>query len=376
MNVFEKIIKKVLCIYYIKRYGFKHIRAVSWVNLIYNDWLKKNPNSDLPLKTKLWLTKNGFGFSRYKMQSLTKNNISLFLSDFDYWRIMPIDCRFYHWINDKLTIRYILSEFKEFLPEYYCNLDKNGNIILLPDSPLKIVEDNYLIELVKIKKIIAMKPTAGAEGLGFIKFTYESGSFFINDIKMEEDELISFFKSLKNYLVTEYIIQCKEHAKVCSLSACTLRINTIKEVGEYPFILHSFARFGTKKSGAVSNLMSGGVSIGYDSDTGLYSDTFLSACGQKIEFFKEHPDSHISLKGETLPNYRLIKEKILEIHNYLSQIPYMGFDVIVTDNGFKICEINSAPSVSYSQMMCYPIYTNKKAAAFFDKRLKGKRRNV
>ncbi len=377
MNMLKRRLLRLYSKYLVKRYGFKMIRAKSWANMVLNDWVWRNPKTNIPFKKKLWLTKNGFGFSRLKMQGLTPENCKYFLSDFDYWRMMPLDCDYYHLINDKLSLRYVLEKFKEFLPEYYCSIDKHGGIHLLPDAPSSLYNSNdFFLKLAQIKSDIAMKPTAGAEGKGFFRYQYHSGKYFLNGKEKSENEVRSFFKSLKGYLLTEYVHQCDEHDMICSLSACALRINSIKEDNEKPFLMHSFARFGTKESGAVSNLMSGGVSIAYDSYTGYYSDKFLYAYKQNIKWLDRHPDSNISLKGKQLTNWELIRDKLIEIHEYLSVFPYMGFDVIVTNDGFKICEINSAPSVSYGQAMCYPIYKNEKAAAFFNKRLKGKRCNI
>ena len=372
---FKDLVIRCYMHYLCKCFGFKPVRANSWIKVLKNDYFGADSKLPLTKKQKHWLHKNGFAYNRWFMQNLREDNIHLFLSDFDYWRMMPLSNHFNRWIDDKLTLRYVLEPFKQYLPAYYCVITTTGNKVKLIDSPTDIkFDDDYFLHIVERYKILAMKPLSGAEGKGFIKYTYQDGEFFMNDIKMTESEVRTFFKDVKDLLITEYVVQCKEHMKVCSMSSCTLRINSIKEVGEKPYLMHSFARFGTKESGAVSNLMSGGVSIAYDSYTGYYADRFLHA-KDYIAWYDEHPESHISLKGKQLPHWELIRDKLIEMHEFLGVIEYMAFDVIVTDDGFKICEINSGPSVSYGQAMCYPIYSNEQTASFFNKRLKGPRRN-
>ena len=373
---FEKVFKKIAAKYLCKKYGFKEVRATFFANFIYDDWIRQDPKTDLTLKQKMWLYKNGFVFSRYYQYGLTEDNIHEYLSDFDFWRIMPLTNSFNRWIDDKLTMRYTLAPFKEHLPEYYMSIDKKGVKSVLMDSPENIAfDDDYLINLGKEKKIIAMKPNAGTEGKGFIKYTYENEKFYFNDVELTPDEIRDFYKNVKDYIVTEYIVQCREHAELCDQSPCTLRVISMKDGEKDPVIIYAYARFGTSSSGAVSNMCAGGVGIGYDSYTGDYYDKFLYRVGNDVRFYDEHPETKISLKGKKLPNYELVRDKVIQMHKYMSSLEYLGFDIIVTDNGFKICEINSAPNLADNQTLSYPVYTNKEVAEFFDKRLKGKRRN-
>ena len=44
----------------------------------------------------------------------------------------------------------------------------------------------------------------------------------------------------------------------------------------------------------------------------------------------------------------------------------MGLDIIITEDGMKLCEINSHPAIDYEQVMCGPTLSRPKVKAFFE----------
>ena len=55
---------------------------------------------------------------------------------------------------------------------------------------------------------------------------------------------------------------------------------------------------------------------------------------------KVHPDSGEAFKGK-IKGWDQIKSQILAIGDYYPELSYMGYDLAVTDDGFRILEINS-----------------------------------
>ena len=53
-----------------------------------------------------------------------------------------------------------------------------------------------------------------------------------------------------------------------------------------------------------------------------------------------HPDSGVLLDG-ILPNWDLVISQLLAISRYLPQLKWLGFDIAITEDGFRIIEINS-----------------------------------
>lgn len=354
---------------------------------IVRDWNSCNE----PVKKKIWALEHGFMPSRISLYGLNERNVNSFLSDIDYFRIHPINNHFAFWINDKITLKYIYSrpipsitnpnKSYELMPEYYLYIENDGHFSYLMDTPENISHDeNYLVELVKQKGTLALKPSNGGGGFGFVELGYRNGLFYWNGEQIDESTIRERQKTLFGYIVTAFITQNREFDKVWSHSACTLRIIVVKQTndiytgGELD-VISSYARFGTEASDGACNMHTGGVAISYDFNTGEYGDFFFRYHGfgpNGQTRWAAHPDTGCILKGEKLPRWQEVKDAVLSACAYLSSLEYFGVDVVVTDNGIQILEINSLPAISSPQGLQGGILNAPNAAKFFMKKLTDK----
>ena len=60
-----------------------------------------------------------------------------------------------------------------------------------------------------------------------------------------------------------------------------------------------------------------------------------------------------------------MKDTVQKICKYISSLSYLGFDVIITESGMKICEINTHPALDYAQIMCGPALQKNNVKAYF-----------
>ena len=67
-----------------------------------------------------------------------------------------------------------------------------------------------------------------------------------------------------------------------------------------------------------------------------------------------------------LPNWQLAKKKINGLCQHISSLDYMGLDIIITEDGIKLCEINSHPALDYSQVLSGPALSKKNVKSFFE----------
>lgn len=372
---------------YMRKIGMQKKWATAFRKKIVNDW----NTCSLPVAEKLWAVEHGFLPSSIQLYGLNESNYKLYLSDFDYRRIHPINNHFAFWINDKITLKNIFASpiqsitnpdvYYNLMPEYYLYVENDGHFSYLMDSPLEIKKDeDYLLNLLRMKKILALKPSNGGGGYGFVKLQYIDNKILWNNETIDEDELKQKQLSLNGYIVTEYLNQHTDFDCICDKSACTLRVLVVKNT-ENKFnggdleIVASYARFGTEVSGGACNMHAGAVAISYDSNHGNYGDFFFRyrgfAEGNKTRF-AEHPDSKISLKGKKLPEYEKVKDVVLTACNYLSSLEYFGVDVVITNDEVKILEINSLPAMSTPQVLCGPMFENPAARQFFKNKISAK----
>lgn len=172
-RAFEKFVAR-FC-----RPGMRPYMQKLWMHAVWDDFRHGKTNS---LPQKLWAWRRGFLSYRIQQYGLTDENYRSFLSDYQYHWLNRINNDYQVWINDKLTTRYVLEPYKQYLAEYYFAFFKQDGmsyIKALPDLP-RGFEASYdgLFELLKEKHLIALKPSAGTHGDGFYRLEWLDGSFF------------------------------------------------------------------------------------------------------------------------------------------------------------------------------------------------------
>ena len=91
---------------------------------------------------------------------ITKENHEEFISDFEYKWLRHINPKYRKWMEDKITVKYICSDYNECFPEYYYHIIcKNGNnkvisMMDLPEGYTNSFED--IFKLVEEKGVLAL----------------------------------------------------------------------------------------------------------------------------------------------------------------------------------------------------------------------------
>jgi len=369
---------KDLFVNYFKSIGIDQKRSVYLADMMIKDWNV----CDASAEDKIWSIEKGFRPTRLLQYDLTESNYKDYLSDVDYYRMHPLNNHFAFWINDKITLKYVLpdevqlenGEKMRLMPRYYLYVENDGHYTYLMDSPQYLPKDeNYLVNLLKDKKALAMKPSNGAGGKGFIKAEYKDGSFYINGNEVNEAELRTEFSDINGYLVSEYFYQHSQLREVWPQSENTLRIVAVRNYddqysGGSIDIISSYVRFGSVVSKGVCNMAAGGLNLSFDFETGKYGD-FMNRhrlfCPDGNIRFSEHPDTHVSLSGQSLPNIEKVKASVYALCNHLSSLEYFGIDIIVGENDVMICEVNTLPGLDSIQILDGPIWKSPKASQFF-----------
>lgn len=335
-------------------------------------------NFSIPQEKKIWALRYGFFPGRVELYNLNNGNREKYLPDYHYFMLHPLNHHFKIWINDKLTLKYILNNdnFKSIMPAYYAYVENDGSYTYLMDCPQEIAKDDvFLWNLLEYKRNLVLKPNSSASGgFGFIRLEKRGAEVYENNIKIDGERFNNIRDSIRNYVITEYVYQHTDMAYIWPQSECTLRVIMCKKPKkrfdeDRWTCLVSFARFGTSISGGTSNLVAGGVGIGFDYETGLYSDTCLrykKFCEDGAWRLYEHPDSKVKWQGLRIPHWDLIKKKISELCQYISSLSYLGLDIVVTQEDMKILEINTLPALDYAQVISGPAMRNKELRAFFE----------
>lgn len=220
-------------------------------------------------------------------------------------------------------------------------------------TPLYDNDIDGFMRLLKDQRILALKQCYSSFGNGFYVIEEnDKGDVFINKEKVQADRLRTLFYSLQDYICTEYVRQHDYCMNVCSTSLNTIRFLCVrdKETDSF-YVARCFHRFGVEGS-LVDNLGSGnGFLFLIDIETGKLKASGAKNVKNQGEIYVDKLDypGGKAYAGMQIPRFEQIKEKVLEISESFPFLKYIGWDVAVTPDGFKLIEANSLTSLGVLQ---------------------------
>lgn len=336
----------------IRRFFLK--REWKWFLMFWKD-LRTNQTS-LSFLEKFFAYRKGFLVSIMSFSGINRKNYKQYLSSKAYcFSPNPNGC-FASTAENKLNIPYLLKDYPEYVPAYYFYKDASGFLPLLAykGDKSKRLDFYAFADLLNEKKILSCKPCFSRWGEGFMKVEVKDEMFYINGTHYPVLEFMAEILSLNDYIVTEYVQQHPYAQAVHPESVNTIRMLCIWDYDAQTFFLaRCFHRFGTQKS-TVDNLKSGnGIVVCIDSDSGRLINKMLcnkDSILSRINILIKHPDTDLKLTDILIPHWNAMKEKIIEISNSMSFIKYIGYDVVITTDGFKILELNSKSDIIALQL--------------------------
>ena len=321
-----------------------------------------------------WAHSHGFLAENALSYQLTEANYKNYLSDYDYYRIWPLNSWARIWINDKLTLRYMLEDekFRKFMPEYYFYTSTDG-LRKLIDTPNEGQDYCAFFELLKKKKRFACKPCNGSGAQGFFKISFDGKQYYLNKKLRTKEGIVEFIDEHPNYLFTEYLYPNDYFQKI-SPQIHTLRLVVLNETGCKPMLVRGgYLRFATEAHGEANHLNSAEECLAQydlvtevDVDTGEFGNA-RAVFKNRIDDVEIHPDTGRPLCGK-IPEWEQVKRCVYDISKRLFYEEYMGFDIGITDKGIKIMEINSHPGIKYMQIY-RPFLKDPELKRYFHKKI-------
>lgn len=322
-----------------------------------------------------WAHVHGYKVESACAYDLDEHNIKDYLSDYDYYRLFPVNDWTRIWVNDKLTLKYMLSNtlYDDIMPRYYYYSSFHG-LRALMDNPGKSDSIEDFISLLEEKKEFACKPNNGAMAKGFVKMSFDKGEYRINDSVVSKQEIIDFVTNNLNYIYTEYIYP-SQHFKRYGNKIHTLRVVILNERGNNPVIIGGYLRLPnpTTKGDVNYNILSGDDTNAYVLLAGVNYETGEYGNAKKVfinryERCAKSPIGNFEIQGE-IANYGYLKDTLLNIARRFGTLEWLGFDIGITDDGFKCMEINTLPGIKYMQMY-RPLYADAYTREYFQRKLR------
>ncbi len=308
-------------------------------------WLQevmiRHNNQKLGIRNKIKAIKNGYSSDFYKLYNLDKgNNPEDYISEYKRVVSRNIDGDYKILLDDKILFTEFFSRFVkvpniEFLIKDHI-YDKNYNIISFEQFASDFKNKKYIIKPIN---------DGGGHGVHIIE---ENEGFFIDYKKATSNDLETLLKNCNNSIVNEYITQHDYSASIYPKSVNTIRLITIRdpETGEcmIPCAAH---RFGNSNTGAVDNVSSGGYVTQIDIETGTLG---LSKKTSSPKAIKVHPDTKATIFGTKIPRWEEICKDVLLASKKCPYLPFIAWDIAVTQEGYVALEANASCSLELFQM--------------------------
>lgn len=317
-----------------------------WKNNAIQRWI-----SEYKKYGSLWNYRHGFYKETMELSGITKSNYTNFLDDRRYEAGHPYNRAFSSIIDNKIYLPYLLKDYPDYAPQYYYFINR-GRVL----SMNKMYNDGFqsFLDLLDEKKKLVIKQCYWSFGKGFylIEKGAEKDRFLINKVDSSLKQLQRLVRILCDCVCTEYVQQHEYSANVCSTSVNTIRFLCVRdEESGFFYLARCLHRFGVEGS-IVDNLGGGGRAYLFfvDIESGTLKENGMYALGEEecYSAHVEYPDNKAYM-GMVIPRFEEVKNKVIEISNSFPFLRYIGWDVAITNDGFKILEANSLTSLSILQ---------------------------
>lgn len=160
------------------------------------------------------------------------------------------------------------------------------------------------------------------------------------DVDGSEDMNALFEEKIKGSLVEERLVQHHAMEELAPNSVNCLRVLTLNHGdGRVDIVACSLKTGGGTLP--VDNLhLGGGVGAGIDLDTGLICTYAKPWEGKPVLY---HPVSGVKMMGFQIPNWEIFNEQIREAARMIPEVPLIGWDCALTEEGIALIEGNEEP---------------------------------
>lgn len=328
-------------------------------------------SSSPSFQRRLWLWRHGFLSRDDLLYDLDEETRHRYVSEYQRELTRPLNGRWKDALDNKLHFHRLLEPFDTHRSTVYAYL-KRGQFIPVdaPGGTAEPITGNVGAQvrdqLDKDGRLV-LKPTFGTTGSRILVCTKTDEGYQINGEEQTTTELTKRIADLDEYLVCEFVEQAQYAADLYPDSTNTVRLVTMwNPKTEKPFITSAIQRIGTERSIPVDNWSKGGLTAEVDSETGELSRGVHFPYSGTLEWRDTHPETNARITGTKVPGWSDIQNAIVEIAANYPQIPYVGWDIVVTGEGdFTIIEANSCTDVDLLQVH-RPLLDDTRARRFYE----------
>jgi hypothetical protein len=320
----------------------------------------------LPLRKRLKAWRRGLLSREYFLYDRGEHDLSLYLSEYRRrTRVARINRAYKALLWNKFAFSLMLDSlgFGECCPEVYGLLHEEMAYPMGGGSPLP--RGRFLDEQLRLKRQIVIKPLERAFGEGILILSRNEDGLTINGKEVDRGQLAELLDQHPHRIVEEFVEQHEYARRIFPHATNTIRILTMYDREQKEcFIAGCNHRFGTSHSAPVDNSPPGGLWTSIDVDSGEIGPWIAYPEFYDVRWQANHPETGEEIQGIRVPRWEAIKAGVLEIANSVPFLPYVGWDVVVTDAGYKLLEGNHNPGITLLQTG-KPLLSDARVRAFY-----------
>lgn len=225
---------------------------------------------------------------------------------------------------------------------------------LLPYYKRDVIEISSLDDIevfeafAKKHNVFVVKPADFSFGIGVHKFTMDSfGSNYIaamESILSEGQAIHEKHPSKKSKMVIEELICQDESLSILHPDSVNcIRATAVRDKDGKVSIYHPWIKAGIGGSFVATAAQEGFVAE-IDSETGVVVTDGYQETGN---IYQTHPDSGIRIKGFQIQRWGELRSFVEEIMRILPEYGYIGWDLVLTPNGWCVMEGNYSGEFMY-----------------------------
>jgi hypothetical protein len=325
---------------------------------------RKNPYP-LALRKRLRAWRMGFLSGSYLFLDLDKHDATNYINDrMRFLRLSFLNGPYADILHNKLLFGVVFGRHPDVIPETFA-LVRHKRVWPMSETE-RVDTFDGLLDLLSRKGRLVMKGTKGFGGGDCTILEHRDDGVAFSGQLLSRDAARDRLGSRREQMITEYVQQAAYAREIYSHSANSIRMLTMwdEETGQ-PFLARAVHRFG---GGArmVDNVTQGGVAaiVGPDDDRlgiGVQIDD-----GGHPTYIERHPDTGAQITGVRVPHWDRVVARVLDLAREHPYIPYIGWDVVVTDDGLRILEGNSNSGVLFTQFHG-PLLADRRVRRFFER---------
>lgn len=282
----------------------------------------------------------GFTSTQVALYNLDRENKKDYLSEFDWYKSRSINYPNSYLLDNKLICVELIKNYVK-TPETLFKKE-NGTLYNYDDS----ISVDLALEIIKSKESVFFKPISVGKGTGVVRIDYKKDDFYLDSKKTTKESILTMLNEKDNYFVSECINQAKYLRNIYNETSNTIRLITGR-YNDKVEILCAVQRIGTSSTIPVDNGSRGGLVANIDLNTGVLSE---ARSIHNTNIYENHPDSNKIIKGVVIPNWKKLSNSVIKVSEKLTNLKFIAWDILPTDDGFYVIEANSSSGVNIIQV--------------------------